>query len=166
MGRDKRRACRSNPPQMSFQIKKRGVVTTLFYLRCRESLAISTTRSDSIFASISCNSAVVAPRAIASSRAEAMRINSSPSLIFSRNDSISAAVNISPEDRVGLSGFALGCVELGQTQTGFAQTTRAAVRSFARARRVAEECRDAQKMAGDAGVSSLEGLDSCSCSPK
>ena len=87
-----------DPPQMSFQIKKGGVVATLFYLRCRELLAFSAALSDSIFASIFCNSAVVAPRAIASSRAEATRINSSPSRIFSRSDSISAGVNISPED--------------------------------------------------------------------
>jgi hypothetical protein len=83
---------------MSFQIKKHGVATTLFYLRCRESLAFSTTRSDSILLRFPAIPQLSAPRAIASSRAEAMRINSSPSLIFSRSDSISAGANMPPED--------------------------------------------------------------------
>src|SRR5262249_7690197 len=71
----------------------------------RESLAFSAACSDSIFASISCNSETVAPRAIAALRVEATPINSSDSFRLLRSDSISAGVNILPEDIVrGLIG--------------------------------------------------------------
>src|SRR5262249_28959831 len=76
----------------------------------------------------------------------------------------SSATRNEAETKVGLNGFLLGCVEMGQMQTVFAQTIRVAVSSFARARHAAEECRDVHKMAGGAGVASLEGLDFYSCS--